>query len=231
MVKPRKTFDQKKVEYTEEDWKRFRDFRHRTRDILASLKNFEIEGLAHGSIARGDVSEDSDIDIIIPHHFSTFRIEVALEESDFNLYDRKIVVATPWQLPKAHIYLEKEVVVTIPLEKPKKSERDFYYFGGAVDLSQIEEETRVPGVDKRLVLIEPNNEGHKESQVIGREGEIAKKLDISLEVVEERIEVLTRRNRKGRTGIFLERKIEPGESFESVWTNIKKNNPEISKRR
>ena len=231
MVKPRKTFDRRKVKYDKENWRRFREFREKTGDVLRTLKKYGIDGHAHGSVARGDVNEDSDIDIIIPHHFSTFRVEVALTESGLNLLERKIVMATPWQLPKAHIYLEDEVMVTVPLERPQESEEDFYHFGGAVTLEQVEDESRVPGVDKRLVLIEPTDIGHTESQVIGREGEVAKKIGVSLEIVEERIEVLTRRDKVGKTGIFLERELTSDESFESVWSEIKKNNPEVSKRK
>ena len=230
MFRPRKTYDRKEVKYDDRDWERFRSFRDRTRAILESLSLYNINGLAHGSVARGDVNKDSDIDIIVPYHFSTFRVEVALEESGFNILDRSIVIATPWQLPKAHIQLEEDVMVTIPLEKPKISEDDFYFFGGAVSLKQIEKNKRVAGIDKRLVLIEPTEYGHIESQVVGREGEVAKKLGISIEIVEERVDVLTRRDQVGKTGIFLDRKLTPDESFESVWSKIKKENPEVSKR-
>lgn len=230
MNRPRKTFDAREIEYSEEDWKRLERFREETKKILKALKKYEIEGLAHGSVARGDVREKSDIDIIIPQSISSFRAELALEEVGYRNPQRKIVMATPWQLPKGHIILKENRMVTIPLEKPKRLEEDFYRFGGAVTLKQIKESKRVPGVDKRLILIEPTEEGHRETQVVGREEEVAKIIEVSIEIVEERIQVLTKREKVGKTGIFLERKLRPNENFESVWNGIKKKNPEISKR-
>ncbi len=222
--------EEKEIKYSKDDWKRLENFRKEARKILLALKEFELEGLAHGSVARGDVKEDSDIDIIIPRKVPSFKVELALREKNFENYDRKIVMATPWHLPKVHYELGGEKMVTVTLEKPKELEEDFYQFGGAVNLQQIEKKERVSGVDKRLVLIEPMEKGHRESQVFGREGLVAKKLGVGLEIVEERVEVLTRREEIGRTGIFLEKKLTPQENVETVWKKIRDRNPEISKR-
>lgn len=230
MVSPRKTVEEKKIKYSQEDWKRIENFRKKAREILLALKDYNLEALTHGSVARGDVNEDSDIDIIIPRKVPSFKVELALQEKGFENYDKKIVMATPWHLPKVHYELGGKKMITVPLEKPKKLEEDFYQFGGAADLQKIEGDERVSGVDKRLVLVEPTESGHRESQVFGKEGEVAKKLGVSLEIVEERVEVLTRREEIGRTGIFLEKKLGPQESVETVWKQIRDSNPEISKR-
>ncbi|KXB05277.1 hypothetical protein AKJ49_01110, partial [candidate division MSBL1 archaeon SCGC-AAA382A03] len=103
-------------------------------------------------------------------------------------------------------------------------------FGGAINLVQIQKNKRTPGVDKRLVLIKPTKKGHEEKQVIGREKQVAKLLNVNIKIVEERIEILTRRDKIGRTGVFLERKLTPDENIETVWNQISRNNPEISKR-
>lgn len=230
MAKPRKTVSEKEIAYSEEDWQRFEKFREDTKRILEALDEFNLKGLAHGSVARGDVEEGSDMDIITPQPIASYKIELALGEGGFKKFNRKIVMATPWQLPKAHISIGNNRIVTFPLEKPKKLEEEFYQFGGAVDLKQVEEEERVPGVDKRLILIEPTKEGHKESQVVGREGEAAKRLGVSTDIVHERIQVLTRRDEIGRTGIFLERGLNPNESFEAIWKQIVDTNPEVRRR-
>lgn len=230
MVSPKKTVEEKKVKYTEENWERLEDFRKEAKKILSALKEYDLKAFAHGSIARGDMKKDSDIDIIIPRKIPSFKIELALQEKDFDNYDRRIVMATPWHLPKVHYDLGGERMVTVPLEKPKELEEDFYRFGGIVDFQQIENNERVSGVDKRLVLIEPIKDGHKEKQVFGKEGEVAKKLGVSVEIVEERVEVLTKREEIGRTGIFLEKKLTPSENVETVWEHIRERNPEISKR-
>ncbi len=229
-MKPRKVFDKRKIRYSDEDWDRLDNLREKVEEILSALDNFSISGLVHGSVARGDVSPDSDIDIITPYPTKSFRVELSLKEENFTIYDRKIVMATPWQLPKAHIYLEEDITITIPLEKPKKLEEEFYQFGGAVSLEQVRKNERVPGIDKRLVLVDPRDYGHLEGQVFGRENIVAKKLDISKEIIEERIEVLTKRDREGRTGIFLEQRLKPSENFENLWNEILQKNPEISKR-
>lgn len=230
MIKPLETVDKKEITYSDKDWKRFEDFRRGAKKILEALQEFNIKGFAHGSIARGDVKKSSDIDIATLQRFPSYKLELALKRSGFRILDRKIVMATPWQLPKAHISLGDERIVTFPLKKPKKLEEEFYKFGGIVDLNQIKEKERVPGVDKRLVLIEPTKEGRKESQVIGRESEVAKKIGASIEIVEERIEVLTRRNNIGRTGVFLQRELAPDESFEAVLKQIADKNPEVRRR-
>lgn len=227
MVRPRKIVDRREVTYSEEDWQRFRSFREDSKQILRVLHEFDIEGFVHGSVARGDVKESSDIDVITFQSIPSYKIELALEEGGFKKFDRKIVMATPWQLPKAHISLGGDKTVSFPLEKPKKLEEEFYQFGGMVGLSKIEREKRVPGVDKRLVLIDPIPDGHAESQTVGREGEIAHRLGVSIDIVRERIQVLTRRDETGKTGIFLERKLSPDESFESVWKEILDSNSRI----
>lgn len=230
MVKPRKNVSKKEIKYSDEDWKRLEQFREDAEKILAGLKKFDVEALAHGSVARGDVNEDSDIDIVTLHTFPSYKVELALEESGFKKTSRKVVMATPWQLPKAHISIGENRIVTFPLEKPKKLEEEFYRFGGAVDLEQVKNGERVPGIDKRLVLIEPIEKGHRESQVTRRGGEVAKILGVSLDIVEERVQVLERRDEIGRTGVFLERELTPDENFEAVWKEIVENNSEVRQR-
>ncbi|MCD4727389.1 MAG: nucleotidyltransferase domain-containing protein, partial [Pirellulales bacterium] len=51
------------------------------------------ESLVYGSLARGDVSQGSDIDIIIPGVARSFMVELALDEH--GITGRKLVQATP----------------------------------------------------------------------------------------------------------------------------------------
>ncbi|MCS7131847.1 MAG: hypothetical protein NZ934_03875, partial [Hadesarchaea archaeon] len=81
-----------------------------------------------------------------------------------------------------------------------------------------------------LMLIEPTPDGHIESQVIGREAEIAKRVGVSLDIVRERVRILTRRANLGHTGIFLQRELAPDESFEAVFKQLVKENPAIKLR-
>jgi predicted nucleotidyltransferase len=113
---------------------------------------------------------------------------------------------------------------------PKRREWEFYRFGGVIDLEELMKDRRVAGVDKRLLLIEPTLEGHKESSVIGRERQVAKLLGVSLDLVEERIRVLGRRDRIGRTGVYLNRQLSPEENFEEVLKQISEKDPIIRRR-
>ena len=54
------------------------------------------------------------------------------------------------------------------------------------------------------MLIEPIAEGHIEIPVVGNEGYVAKRLGVSINVVFDRVEALTKRAREGHTGLFME---------------------------
>lgn len=231
MVSPKRNVEEKTVNYSEKDWALLENYRDKGERFLSVLSDFDLRGFIYGSVARGDVNENSDIDIIILDKSPSYKVELALKEGGFENFRKKLAIATPWHLPKVHYLIGEKAMVTIPLENPKEVERDFYKFGGLLNFKDLKERKRVSGVDKRLVLIEPIKKGHKENQVIGNEGKVSKKLDVCLEIVEERVEVLTRRNNVGKTGIFLEKEIPQERSPEEIWKKIKDKNPEISKRK
>ncbi len=101
---------------------------------------------------------------------------------------------------------------------------------GEADLSQLQADVRVAGVDKRLMLIEPTEAGHVESSIIGREESVAKLLGISAETVLDRVHALTRRDTVGRTGVFVKRELGPDESFEGVLKKLVEANPAVRRR-
>jgi len=179
--------------------------------------------MVHGSIARGDVSETSDIDIIILQPVSSYRLELALGKS----LQRELIQATPSMVLKGHLYLEDNVVVSFPIFKLRPREEEFYQWGGALDSKGLESGMRVPGVDKRLVLIEPSPTGHIEHGVIGHEHEVAKKLKVSVDIAKERVRVLTRRDSVGRTGVYLNRPLTESESFEEVAKQLQDSDPAL----
>lgn len=188
---------------------------------MYALRDAGLDGLIHGSVARGDVSSGSDIDIVIPWVVQSFRVELALD--DVGITGRKLVQATPNGLIKAHIYLPDNAMVTFPLIQPTDRELDFYSFGGQLGLDDLDDiiNNRVPGVDKRLMLIEPTPEGHVESPLSDLSpGVVARKVGVGLDIVEERIRVLMRRARVGTTGIYLDRTLAPDEGFEAVLQEI-----------
>ena len=226
MVRPVRAADIVEIIYTEDHWLLFRQLRQRAKELMEALARKRIESIVYGSIARGDVDLGSDVDVFIPRHLPSYEIELALTKP----MKREIVMATPWHLPKAHIYLDEDYSVTFPLIEPKPLELEFYYFGGAVGLEQLKREVRVPGIDKRLMLIEPNPQGHVESPIVGREAEVAKRVGVGLDIVRERVQVLTRRADIGHTGIFLQRELAPDESFETVFKQLAESSPAIKLR-
>lgn len=219
-MKPSPPHEVREVRYGRERWELLRRLRGKALGPMRILQEAGLEPLLHGSVARGDVDEKSDVDIWIPTEVRAFRVELALREAGYEFERREIIMATPWQLPKAHLYLHEGPTVSFPLLKPLPSESDFYHFGGVLNLQGMVEGRRVPGVNKKLMLIEPTREGHLESSILGREGEVAKKLGVGLEIVRERIQVLTRRAEVGHTGVYFTRRLAPHESFEDLLPEV-----------
>ena len=186
----------------------------------------------HGSVARGDVDQGSDVDVIISTPVSSYSVELALTLAEFKFYSRRIAQATPSHTPKAHIYLDPEetLCVTFPMVPLRSLEHAFYRFGGYLELPQLLRRERVPGCDKRPFLIQPTPTGHVESPVKGREVEVAKTLGVSLQIVQERVRVLTRRQEIGRTGIVVLREVGEGETFEEVLRRLARSNPVVARR-
>ena len=115
---------------------------------------------------------------------------------------------------KAHIEVDEQTTISFPLMEMRRVEREFYRFGGEINLSQLKADVRVPGVDKRLMLIEPTEKGHVESSIIGKEESAAKILGISAETVLDRVHALIKRDSVGRTGVFVKKELAPDETFE-----------------
>jgi len=212
--------DYGEVIYDERHWRILAEKREKALAVMRALsRQLRLPVITHGSIARGDVREDSDVDIVIletPRPLSL--VDLALETAGFEVVKRVVVQATPGYTPKVYYYLDwkEEVVVSYPLARLKPREREFYRWGGEVEMGDLKANKRVPGVDKNLHLIIPKPWGHIEVNVRGREGLVARMLDISPETVEERVRVLTRRREVGRTGVFIEYEVPRGLSIEEA---------------
>jgi len=204
------------ITYSKEDWTLLH---HKRNSAIELLEMFAKEGFSpyvHGSIARGDVHKNSDIDIIFFQQVPSFQIELILEKNGFRNYFREIIMATPLDSLKLYIHLSELESITIPLSKLRKKVMEFYDFGGKLNYDQLKSNVRVNGIDKRLVLIKPNLQGHEEFSILGNEAVAAKDTGISLDTLNERKKVLLRRERYGRTGVFLKREIQINESTEEV---------------
>jgi hypothetical protein len=204
------------VTYSENHLKLLHQKRERSKLLLEMFAKKGLNPFLYGSIARGDIHTDSDIDIVLIQLIAPYQIEIILDKNGFNNYHREIIMATPAGTLKLYIYLTELESITIPLSKFDKKSREFYDFGGKINLNQIKNSIRVPGIDKRLVLIQPVSDGHEEYSIIGNEHLAAKQLNVSIEVINERKKVLLKREKFGKTGVFLKRPIEMNETIEDV---------------
>jgi len=229
-VKPVRRPEAREVVYDEARWELLRSLRARAVEIMDALERRGIRCLVHGSIARGDVRATSDIDIFVPDPPPSAIIEASLELAGLKPTRRLLIQATPHYVPKGYIELDEKTSISFPLARMRPVEREFYSFSGELGLEGLRRGVRVPGVDKRLMLIVPTEEGHVESSILGREGEVAKLLGISLQTVLDRVRTLLRRDDVGRTGVFLKRELGPDESFEVVLADLAAENPAIRRR-
>jgi predicted nucleotidyltransferase len=228
--KPLPRAERIEVTYDKEHWSLLESLGAEARTMMEALEKRHVFSVVHGSIARGDVTKRSDIDVFIPQVLSSFAIEMALEKANFDIINRVLVQATPTYSVKGYIETGERRTVSFPLSNMRKKEREFYIFSGEADLEMLRKNLRIIGVDKRLMLIEPTSYGHVESHVVGREEQVASLLKISVETVLDRSRALMRRDKVGRTGRFIEKELQPNETFESVLKKLTDEKPEVRRR-
>jgi predicted nucleotidyltransferase len=228
--KPFTRAERLKIHYEKTRWQLLQTLRLRAITVMQVLGKANIATVTHGSVARGDVTPNSDIDIFIPTAPSSFIIEAALEDAGHAAGRRLVVQATPFYAVKGYIEINGQLTVSFPLVKMRRVERDFYRFGGEITRDQLQENKRVIGVDKRLMLIEPTVRGHVETSIAGREEEAAKILRLPLETILDRVRALQRRDKVGRTGVFIEKELTSEETFEMMVKRLAETKPEVRRR-
>ena len=228
--KPLRRAERIEIIYDTKRWKLLTEIRKKTIKIMDSLNRSLIYSIVHGSIARGDVMENSDIDVFIPDPPSSFLIETTLEHFGFSSYKKTIVQATPTYALKGQIEFGERSTISFPLVKLRSVEKEFYQFGGEATINNLINKMRNHGVDKRLMLIEPNINGHIESSIVGREEEVSDILGISVNSVKDRVRALLRRDNIGRTGVFIEKEIDFDETFEQALKKLADQNPAVRRR-
>jgi len=228
--KPKKHAEYSEVIYNSAHWTLLKELRKKAVRIMSALEGFHLRAIVHGSIARGDVNKNSDIDLFIFEPQSSFLVETALERARVPVNNRFLIQATPNYTMKAHLEINDEMSVSFPLMGMRRVEREFYKYGGEANLIQLKTGARVAGVDKRLMLIEPKAKGHTESSIIGREDAVAKQLGVSAETVLDRIHALLKREEVGRTGVFVKRELGSDETFELALKKLADENPLVRRR-
>ncbi|MGA1821210.1 MAG: nucleotidyltransferase domain-containing protein [Thermoplasmatota archaeon] len=197
------------------DGSRFSLLKSLRKEALRIQSRIGEDSFVYGSLARGDVQHGSDIDIVILDETDSFQLEYELGLNEESPVHREIVQATPNHVIKGHIHLNHYTVVTFPLVSFAPVEEEFYRFSGLCSAKDINDGNRVPGVDKRLLLVEPVETGHREYSICDRRVEVSRILGIRMDIIEERIRVLSKRTKYGRTGVFMKEPLKPGETFES----------------
>ncbi|HLN89432.1 MAG TPA: nucleotidyltransferase domain-containing protein [Candidatus Binatia bacterium] len=229
-IKPTKREEYKEVTYSSRRWAQLKELRCKAVCIMAALETFHLHSLTHGSIARGDVNKGSDVDVFIPEVQNSFLVETSLEKAKIPINSRLVVQATPTYAMKAHIEIDECTTVSFPLMEMRRGEREFYRFGGEINLAQLGGNIRVAGVDKRLMLVEPTETGHVESSVVGKEELTANILGVAAETVLDRVHALMKRDFVGRTGVFVKRELTADETFELALKKLSDMNPAVRRR-
>jgi hypothetical protein len=211
-------------------WALLEQKRAQAMEVLEIFNKHNLSAYLYGSLARGDVHKNSDIDLAFLYRLPTYKIEFLLNQKGYRNYRREIIMATPGDAVKLYIYLNELIAITLPLTKLSKTSLEFYDFGGKIDYKGIRENKRVPGIDKRLVLITPQSYGHEERSVINQENIAAKEVGVAIETIYEREKVLLRREKHGRTGVFLKRELSKQETPEGVLETLARKNPIIRKK-
>jgi uncharacterized protein len=216
--------------YSTEHWDIFYSKRNSAKQITRHLHKAGFRFFVYGSVARGDVKLSSDLDIILFDQISSFQIEIALEQSNVQIIGKEIVQATPGDAIKGHIFLPNETAVTFFLSNANEVSYEFYRFGGAIDHKKLESDMRVPGVTKALTLILPNKEGHRELNLIGNESIAQKILGVHPKIIRVRKRVLLKRDKTGRTGVFLKKLLNLNQNFEEELKKIADSNPIVKRK-
>jgi predicted nucleotidyltransferase len=207
--------DKTEVEYTQTHWRLLETLRDEAQALTRPLTEAHIEALVYGSIARGAVPTI---------------LETLLERSGIQSTHREIIQATPTYAAKGYIHAAENRSYSFPLVQLRSHEREFYDFAGSLTPRQLQEGTRVPGVDKHLRLIEPTERGHTETPVPGMEGIVAKTLGVGVTIVLDRVRTLQRRERIGRTGVYIKRPLAPDETFGDVYQQLARTRPALRRR-
>lgn len=229
-VKPERHAQSREIFYSSAHWTLLEELREKAMRIMQDLNSFRLHSLVYGSVARGDIKAKSDVDVFIPELQSSFLVETALERAGVPINSRLLVQATPNYAIKGHIEVDSKLSVSFPLVRMRRVEREFYRFGGEINLQQLKASVRSAGVDKRLMLIEPTEKGHMESSIIGREESVAKQVGVAAETVMDRVHALLKRNEVGRTGVFLKKELPNDETFELALKRLADENPAVRRR-
>jgi len=194
----------REVRYSKERWELLRRLRRRARRVIETLSELGLEGWVHGSVARGDVRKGSDVDVFVPHTTSPHVVDALVESSPYPVLKVVATLPTPRDCVRVKVLMERNVEVVVPVTAPSDRELEFYDFSGKLT--------------------------PREYSIIGREGEVAAKLGISTQLVNERIKALTRRDKVGVQGVHAKVEGPPGEPTVELLRRLARSNPKAAEK-
>ena len=216
--------------YTQDHWDNLNNLRKKAISITSLFIDNGFDSFTYGSTARGDVSPTSDVDIVLHAQIPSYRVELILEQNRIPIFSKKIVQATPGDVVKVQYEFPDEICLTLLLTNFTSMPFEFYHFGGCLTHQQLVDNIRVPGVDKRLVLILPTEKGHRASLLSDSQIEAAKVLKVSNNMISQRMRVLERRDKVGRTGVFLLHELDPTDNVEEELRTLARKNRMLRRR-
>jgi len=125
------------VKYSPEHWELLDNLRKHALKVTSVFAHHGIDSLTYGSVARGDITPKSDIDIILLTQIPSYRVELFLDETNLTLYHKKLIQATPNDIIKAHFELEGDICITSLLTDFTSSPFEFYRFGEALNHQEL----------------------------------------------------------------------------------------------
>jgi len=220
----------REVVYDESRWRLLRSLREKALKLMKPLADRGLNPIIYGSIARGDVRDDSDIDIFIQYPVSSAMVELYLQEYGIKPMERLLIQATPSHVPKAYLVIGELTSISFPLCRMRSDELGFYKLAGRIEYGELKADRRVPGMNKQLVLIIPTLRGHEELPVEHNVEEAAKILGVDPATLRNRVRVLKRRRELGRTGVYRKLEIPQDKTFEEVFEEILARDPALRRR-
>lgn len=218
------------VRYGQRRWEILDQKRRKAMEVMECLSRHGFDPILYGSVARGDVDEESDIDVFLPTVPNPDLVESIVERELGGFVKRSLVQATPSHAVKGYIYIDELTMVSFPLVDMKQSELDFYNVAGHVKLDDLKRGIRVPGMNKELVVIIPVEDGHVEFPAEQDPDVAASLIGARPSAVRERIAVLRKRRELGRAGVYREVYLYNNDNFGSALKELLRLNPLLKRR-